>query len=563
MTPDGGGPAATELRPDTEGLVAAGPAPDGDGLAATGSTSDGNGLATAGSTPDRGGHSAAELTQATTRGLRWISVSRLATEVLLMGSMVVLAHLIRPAAFGEVAVALIFQELAMGIPAEGVGSALVVRREVTREHLQAGAALTLLVALALIGIVLLLSVFVVPAVFGPGTAGLVRLSTPLFLLASLSTVPVALLRRKLDFRRLAVIEIWSSVTRAVVSLALAGLLGLQGSALVLGGLAAGTVGTAIACASARAPLPRLRRKAVRDIAGYGLPASLAAICWTGFRNGDYAVLNAKLGAAAAGQYWRAYTLAVDYQSKIAVVMYTIAFPVLSRSASQADMFALRRRMVRLLTVVIFPLLAFLSITAPTLIPWLFGPAWEPAIRPTQILCAGGAVTVVINAAGIALMAEGRARALLGYGLGHFAVYVGTVVLVAHLGLTAVAIDAAIVHGLFLVVAYAILLRGSPQGAFRGLWGDVGAATISCAVMAAAMVPVDLGASAASLGPPLTLLSVGAVGAAAYLLALRVGFAESSADLSTLVRRLVPMDEIRLRVLRGRHKVRAMPADKTT
>jgi hypothetical protein len=38
------------------------------------------------------------------------------------------------------------------------------------------------------------------------------------------------------------------------------------------------------------------------------------------------------------------------------------------------MFELRQRMVRLLTVVIFPLLTSLVLLPPTVVPWVFGPA---------------------------------------------------------------------------------------------------------------------------------------------------------------------------------------------
>lgn len=507
--------------------------------------------------PVSSARSTADLTQATAKGLRWISASRITTEIFLMFSMVALARLVSPTAFGEFAVAVIIQELAVSIPAEGVGSALVQRPEVDREHLQAGAALTIITAAALGGLVLLLSGIVIAPLLGNGTAALVRLSTPLFVLSALSAVPVALLRRKLDFRLLAVIEIASSASRAAVSLALAAFVGLQGSALVFGGLAAGVVGTTIALLGAPAPLPLPRRKAIRDLAGYGLPASIAAVFWTGFRNGDYAVLNAKLGAAAAGQYWRAYTLAIDYQRKISVVMSTMAFPVLARSQSQADLFALRRRAVRLLTGVIFPMLTTLAITAPTLIPWLFGPAWQSAIVPTQILCVGGAVTLVIDSAGTALMALGRPRALLNFGIAHFATYVGSVVLVAHLGLTAVAIAAAVIHAAYMIIAYAIMLRGGLRVTAAGLWGDVGPATSCCLAMAVAMLPVALLASAAQLPAPLALVCTGAIGATVYLLTLRSGFSQSWGDLVVLVRKLLPADAVRVRLAGGHRRVAAL------
>ena len=87
------------------------------------------------------------------------------------------------------------------------------------------------------------------------------------------------------------------------------------------------------------------------------------------------------------------------------------------------MFALRGRMVRLLTVVLFPLDCSAGDHAPQVIPWVFGPQWSEAVGPTQILCGAGAATLVIDAVGTTLMASGRPRALLGYGVAHFVTYI--------------------------------------------------------------------------------------------------------------------------------------------
>jgi PST family polysaccharide transporter len=280
---------------------------------------------------------------------------------------------------------------------------------------------------------------------------------------------------------------------------------------------------------------------------FGLPASLAAVAWTGFANGDYAVVAAKLGAAAAGQYWRAYTLAVGYQAKLSVLMQTVAFPVLARSESEEDLLVLRARMLRLLTVVIFPLLAGLAITAPIVVPAVYGPAWHDAVLPTQVLCIGGAATLVIDAIGAVFMATGRARALLCYGVGHFLVYVGSVVVVAPLGLVAVAIDGAIVHGAFAIVAYAMISRRKGQNPVSALWEDIGPATACCAAMAAAAVAVDRLAAAAQVGGAGRFAAVFATSAVVYLMTLRLAFGESWRDLSGLIRRLVPTGVIYHRV----------------
>jgi O-antigen/teichoic acid export membrane protein len=498
----------------------------------------------------------AELTEATASGLRWVTLARIATEVLLLGSMVVLARLIPPSAFGMFAVAVIVQELAVNVPSEGVGSAIVQRRSVEREHLQGGLALSLLIAVGLAGVTLLLAAAIVAPVFGDETAGLVALTTPWFVLGAIVALPLAVLRRRLDFRRLSLLTLTQSAVRSLASIMFAVAFGFDASALVLGGLAGMCAMVVLGLCFAPVPLPRWRRRAVRDLLPYGGPAALASLSWVGFRNGDYAIIGAKLGAAQAGFYWRGFQLAVEYQTKISSMMTQMAFPVLARTAGPEEMFALRRRMVRLLTVVVFPPLACLVLLAPVVIPWLFGPAWEPAVVPTQILAGAGAATVVIDAVGTVLMASGRARAMLGYGVAHFAVYVGAVLVASSYGLTAVCAAAVGSHVVFLFVAYQVLLRGRADRVLRFLWDDVAAAGVSCVALVAAAWPVEIALSNAHSAPLVHLVTVGAVAAIAYLAALRIWFPADARDLMALVRRVLPVNRIgaamrRVPVLAGR------------
>ena len=142
---------------------------------------------------------------------------------------------------------------------------------------------------------------------------------------------MAVLRRRLDFRRISIIEILDERhSRVLVTLGLA-LLGLNAPALVFGCV----VGMAIAVLSrlvfAPVPLPGGAEGGPRP-APLRRAGGAATLAWAGFRNGDYAVIGATLGAAQAGIYWRAYQLAVEYQRKVAVAMTQMAFPVLARTA---------------------------------------------------------------------------------------------------------------------------------------------------------------------------------------------------------------------------------------
>ncbi len=74
--------------------------------------------------------------------------------------MVFLARLIPPEAFGIFAVVMIVQELALTMPMEGVGGALVQRRSIGREHLQAGLALSLGIGLVLTAVTVAVALLV-------------------------------------------------------------------------------------------------------------------------------------------------------------------------------------------------------------------------------------------------------------------------------------------------------------------------------------------------------------------------------------------------------------------
>jgi O-antigen/teichoic acid export membrane protein len=270
---------------------------------------------------------------------------------------------------------------------------------------------------------------------------------------------------------------------------------------------------------------------------------MASVSWTCFRNCDYAIVGARVGTLQAGLYFRAYQLAVEYQKKVADVIGIVAFPVLARSSSPEELSELRGRVVRLLTVMIFPLLTLLAIVAPVFIPWLLGPAWEPTVVPTQILALGGAATLVIDSAGVQLAAGGRSRAMLGFGVGHFLVYAAAVWFVAPNGIWAVATAAAVVHTFFLLVSYVVMLWGSRARALSHIWADVAPATVASIALAAVAVPISFALSAAHAPVLLQVMVVGLAGGAAYLLALRAGFGPAWRELTSSMRTMLALEKL--------------------
>jgi lipopolysaccharide exporter len=492
----------------------------------------------------------AELQETTASALPWIALARIGVEVVVFGSMVVLARLIPPSAFGVFALAVIVQELAVILLGESIGSALVQRREVRREHYQAGLALGLLLGAAFALLTLVVAGTVVRWIYGDDVAALIALTTPWYLLAAILALPTAVLRRRLAFRSLAIMDVIGTIVRTACSILLATVVGLDAMALMLGALAGISATIVVACTLAPVPLPRWRWCAARDLLQYGAPTIVSTLAWTGFRNGDYAIVGARLGAAQAGLYWRGYQLGVEYQRKVSGVMSQVGFPMLARTLNVDEMFALRQRMARLATAAVFPLLAMLIVLAPVIVPWLFGTRWEAAVVPTQILTGGGAAMLVTDVTGSTLQAVGRTRAISCWATAHFIVDVGAVLVASSYGLTAVCIAAVAAHAVLAVIGYWVLLQGHPKRALSLLWADVRAAIVSCVALVAIAWPVShlLGDEGVPAVPRIAL--VAAAGFAAYVASLQLFFPAALRELTTLVRRVVPTARLRARVRRA-------------
>ena len=500
--------------------------------------------ATADGAPGSGAISRSDLKEATFKSLRWATLARIAAQILTVAVGVLLAHLIPPDEFGRVAVTIVVGELALALANQGAGSVLVQRRELTRGHVEATATLAFVVGVLLSLATLLLAPMVTTPLFGEQTTQLFQLLSPAFAIAAVGIVPLAMLERELDFRRISMIEIATVMVSSAASVAYA-LLGLEAEAYVLGFITGLLAWAVLLVALGPAVLPRWRPREMREVAAFGVPAGLASMAMVGYGNVDYLILGARLSSAQVGFYYRAYTLGVQYETKISDIIQRVAFPVYSRTENADHMRAVRSRIVRINAAVIYPMLALFVAVAPELVPWVFGERWEPAVLPAQILAVAGMARMVNNGTPALLLAAGRPRALLAFNLCRLTALAAAVMVAVPYGLIAVCIAVSIFQVITTVASYALMLPRLVGITLRRLALDLAPAIVASGIMLAAAFPVVGALSAADLPRPLTVLLVSALAAPLYALALRLTAPAAWADLLLLARRVLP-DLTRLR-----------------
>jgi O-antigen/teichoic acid export membrane protein len=481
--------------------------------------------------------SRSELKEATFKSLRWATLARIAAEAATLTAAIVMAHLVPPAEFGRVAITVVVSELALALANEGAGAALVQRRMLERAHVEAAAMLALAVGVVLTLTTLLVAPVATTPLFGERTTELFQLCSPTFTFAAIGIVPLAMLERQLDFRRISMIEIATVLVAAVTSVGLA-ITGLNAEAYILGMLSGMAVWTVLLVTFGPAVLPRWRPRQMREVGEFALPGGLAGTAMVGYGNVDYLILGTAFSPAQVGFYYRAYTVGVQYQGKISSIIARIAFPVYSRTESLDHMRAVRARIMRINAAVIFPILALFIAVAPELVPWVFGERWEPAVLPAQILTVAGMARMINNGTPPLMMAAGRPRALLAFNLYRVAVLAGAIILAVPFGLTAVCIATAIFQVVTLIGSYWLMLGRLVGVTLRQLALDIGPAIAASGIVLAVAAPLAHALSTGGLSRPITVLLVCAPCAPLYLVALRLISPAAWADLLLLARRVL-------------------------
>ena len=474
---------------------------------------------------------------ATVRGVRWLAVMRVVSESIGLLSAVALARLISPADFGRAAVAMIFVTLGVMLTFEGFASALVQRPEVSEEDRCTAMLTSIIGGVVLSALIYGLSDPVWRPLFGSETTGLIQLVAPAVLIAALGGPSRAMVWRSLDFRRASTVDAISLFAGSMASVALA-VFGLGAKAIAIGGIVQTAVTTVLLMIAAPPPLPRFSRGSHRAITSFGIPAALAALVDTLFRNIDYAILAARLPAAQAGFYYRAFNVGVVYQDKLSRIMTQIAFPLYSRTEDAGELRRLHERAARVHAVVIFPFLAALAALAPLAVPLVFGAAWQPAVAPTQILCVAGMMAAILTGYPQIMLAIGRPRALLNFNIAMVTVYAGAILLASRHGLVAVAFTVAGVYLLILAGVYRFLLQRYIGISIWRLVPELAPAVCGCLALLAVTLPLSHALSS-SLPRIVTCAVAGGAGLAAYALVVRGLFKAAWQDLSALLVRVCP------------------------
>jgi len=348
------------------------------------------------------------LTRATLRAFLWVGTSNIFSNLLSFLIAAILARLLLPSAFGIVGMANIFIGIVAVINELGLSAAIIQRKEITDDQLSTAFWANLVEGALLCAITISLSPLVATFFKNPLVQPVLSLLAINFIISSPSIVQSALLQRNLDFKRIALASVASTLVLGIVSVSMA-LSGYGVWSIVLGKVSSRASGTLVLWFLCPwRPSVKFDLPSFKEIFGFGI--NIMGIRVIGYlrSNVDYLVVGQLLGASAFGYYTLAYQLMAFPLTQISAVIVRVAFA--SFSKVQEDNLRLQRaylKTITYVTVVTFPLLVGMFITAPELIRMVYGGKWGYSILPLQIMCVAGLIKSVGTTLGAVLRSKGR------------------------------------------------------------------------------------------------------------------------------------------------------------
>jgi PST family polysaccharide transporter len=316
--------------------------------------------------------------------MAWTAAAKWSSQLISWAAFVVVTRLLVPSDFGLVGMALVYCGL-LQVVTNAFGTAVTTLRDLTGEQLAqlntVASMFGFLACLVSCGLAIPLGHFF----RSPRLPLVIVVTSTMFLVSGLRTIPYSLLYREMRFRLLSILDAVQVVAQALTMLALAWL-GFGYWTLVLGNIVGAAILAALHISWRPDRFARPRFSSIKKAVTFSRHIMVSSLSWYGYSNADFLVAGRVLGQAALGAYTLAWTLATIPLEKVNAIVSNVSYAHFS--AVQKDSAALRRYL-RILTesvsLIIFPATLGLGLVAGDFVLLFLGKNWENAIVPLKVL----------------------------------------------------------------------------------------------------------------------------------------------------------------------------------
>ena len=321
---------------------------------------------------------------------------------------IVLARLLAPELFGQVALLTVFTDLSLTIIEGGLNTALVQSREVDDRDYSSVFFIAVVLSLFMIALLQLAAPVIGRYYRSPEMVRPLRVFAFSLLFSSFNSIQVARMQREMRFREM----MFCNLAATLVSGSIGVFLAYRGAGLwaLVSYFFAQIVTSSLAMLFVLRWFPRSRfsMDSARRLYGFGIKMLAASIIMTIYNNLRPLIIGKVFSAADLGYYNRGQTFSSTVSLNLDSAVQSVMFPVLSRTQDEPVRFlGMFRRTKRLGAFLIFPVMLGMASVAEPMVRLLLTDAWLPAVPFVVLLSIGEAQVPLTSTNLIAVKALGR------------------------------------------------------------------------------------------------------------------------------------------------------------
>ena len=348
------------------------------------------------------------LQQRAIRSGAWLLALRVTERVFGLVRLGILARILAPNDFGLLGIALLAMMVLETFSQTGFHAALIQKRGKAEEYLDATWTVSALRGLVLFSLLFLGAPLAASFFNAPEATNIIRVIAVVCLLRGLTNVGVIYFQKDLEFRKVFLLQVSSTLADFAVAVS-AALILRSVWALVFGLLAAAVVRLILSyLIHPYRPRPRLDLAQARELFGFGKWILAAAVLAFLVTQGDKIFAGKVLGVTALGLYQMAFQFASAPALEAGLVISQVTFPAYSKL--QDNLLGLREGFLRTLQLTAFvavPMAGGIFIVAPEFTKILLGDKWMPMVSAMQVLALWGLVSSIRATMGPVCWAVGR------------------------------------------------------------------------------------------------------------------------------------------------------------
>ncbi len=342
------------------------------------------------------------------RSLAYKFTERFAVKGLGFVISIVLARLLAPEVFGQVALLTVFTDLSLTLIDSGLSTALVQTREANERDYSTVFLITLALSCVMIAILQLTAPAIARYFRSEELLRPLRFFSFSLLLSAFNSIQVARMQREMRFREMMFCNLAATVLAGSLGVCLAfrgaGLWALVG--YFFGQIAVSSL--AMLYVLRWFPRERFSPESAKKLYGFGLKMLAASIVTTVYNNLRPLIIGRRFSTAELGYFNRGQTFASTVSLNLDAAIQSVMFPVLSRAQDEpAALLALLRRTKKLGCFLIFPVMFGMAAAAEPIVRVVLTDKWLPAV-PFLILMSVGEAQVPLTSSNlVALKSLGR------------------------------------------------------------------------------------------------------------------------------------------------------------